>query len=83
MGMSRYQEISASIDQTLKDLAVKALEEADVSASDFIRSAIIHLIETGEVPFEIRCVLPGRPYKPRGKAVQPPVRTPEDIAQPA
>jgi antitoxin component of RelBE/YafQ-DinJ toxin-antitoxin module len=66
--MSRYQEIKVSIDPVLKALAFEAVEDADVSVSDFVRSALIHLVETGKVPFAIRRALPGRPYTPRGKA---------------
>jgi antitoxin component of RelBE/YafQ-DinJ toxin-antitoxin module len=78
----RYLVVGASIDPTLKDLATKSLEEADVTVSDFIRSSLIYLVETGQVPFPIRRSVPGRPYKPRGKAVQP-QQTPEAIAQQA
>lgn len=61
--MSRYSEVCALMDADLKAEAVAALDERGMSASDFIRSALIHLIETGEVPFKIRKLKPGKPFQ--------------------
>jgi antitoxin component of RelBE/YafQ-DinJ toxin-antitoxin module len=59
---AKYQEVKASIDPTLKARLYAALESKNIPISDFIRSAAIALIETGEVPFEIKTANPGRPY---------------------
>ncbi|SAK95266.1 bifunctional antitoxin/transcriptional repressor RelB [Caballeronia calidae] len=56
--MSRYQEVSTSIDPALKASAYEVLAEMDIKVSDFLRSAMIHLVEKRAVPFDIKRVRP-------------------------
>ncbi|MFX1674402.1 type II toxin-antitoxin system RelB/DinJ family antitoxin [Paraburkholderia sp. A2WS-5] len=56
----RYSEVVAAIDPALKANAYEVLAEMNIPVSDFLRSAIIHLIEKREVPFDIKKALPGR-----------------------
>jgi len=58
----RYSEVKASVDPAIKARAYALMEENGVSPSDFIRSALIRLVESGEMPFKIVQALPGRKY---------------------
>jgi antitoxin component of RelBE/YafQ-DinJ toxin-antitoxin module len=60
--MSKYQEIGASLDPEIKARLIAVLDEENVTVSDFVRSAALHAIESGKVPFEIRTARPGKRY---------------------
>ena len=66
--MSLYSEVVAAVDPSLKANAYEVLAAKNISVSDFIRSAMIHLVEQKEVPFDIKRVRPGR-YKHRREQV--------------
>lgn len=65
---NRYHEVVAPIDSALKTLVYEALKEADISVADFLRSALVHFVERGTVPFEIhKARKEGLVYTPRQK----------------
>jgi antitoxin component of RelBE/YafQ-DinJ toxin-antitoxin module len=60
--MSKYQEIGASLDPEIKTRLLAVLDGSNVTVSDFVRSAALHAIESGNVPFPIKTAKPGRRY---------------------
>ncbi|MBC8640186.1 hypothetical protein IAG25_25475 [Caballeronia sp. EK] len=65
-----YTEMRTVIDPALKALACEALKGKNVSVSDFFRSALVHLVEKGDVPFDIQKARgDGVKYTPRHKEV--------------
>ncbi|KVG57615.1 hypothetical protein WJ33_34770 [Burkholderia ubonensis] len=44
--------VSLKVDPVMKDQAVVVLSSLGVSFSEFMRMALIHLIERGELPFD-------------------------------
>ncbi|WP_250534379.1 hypothetical protein [Caballeronia sp. AZ10_KS36] len=65
---AKYIEMRTVIDPALKTLACEALRERDISVSDFFRSALRHVVEGGDVPFDIhRARGDGVKYTPRSE----------------
>ncbi|MDR5757664.1 type II toxin-antitoxin system RelB/DinJ family antitoxin [Caballeronia sp. LZ035] len=60
--MSKYQEITGAIDPESKARLIEMLDDQGYSVSDFVRCAAIHAIETGEIPFKVKKVKPGKRY---------------------
>ncbi|MGV7243583.1 type II toxin-antitoxin system RelB/DinJ family antitoxin [Caballeronia sp. M23-90] len=59
----KYSEIVAAIDPALKANAYEVLAGMNIQPSDFLRSAIIYLVEKRKVPFDIKHVSPRTGYE--------------------
>ena len=67
--MSKYQEVTGAVDPELKARLLEVLSKEGISASDFIRSAAIHAVNSGRVPFPIEQRKPGTRYAMKEMAV--------------